>query len=71
MLPFVNKTILVRLRTFCFSDIIEKNIWKERERLSFQIVVQRFCSEQQVERLKKIKISDDTTRNLLNYRAIA
>ena len=50
MLPFVDKTILVRLRTFCFSDIIEKNIWKERERLSFQIVVQRFCSEQQVER---------------------
>ena len=32
MLPFVDKTILVRLRTFCFSDIIEKNIWKERAR---------------------------------------
>ena len=32
MLPFVDKTILVRLRTLCFSDIIEKNIWKERER---------------------------------------
>ena len=32
MLPFVDKTILIRLRTFCFSDIIEKNIWKERER---------------------------------------
>ena len=31
MLPFVDKTILIRLRTFCFSDIIEKNIWKERE----------------------------------------
>ena len=24
MLPFVDKTILVRLRTLCFSDIIEK-----------------------------------------------
>ena len=32
MLPFVDKMILVRLRTLCFSDIIEKNIWKERER---------------------------------------
>ena len=32
MLPFVDKTILVRLRILCFSDIIEKNIWKERER---------------------------------------
>ena len=31
MLHFVDKTILARLRTFCFSDIIEKNIWKERE----------------------------------------
>ena len=32
MLPFVDKTILVRLRILCFSGTIEKNIWKERER---------------------------------------
>ena len=28
MLPFVDKTILVRLRTLCFSDIIEKKYGK-------------------------------------------
>ena len=41
MLLFVDKTILVRLRTFCFSDIIEKNIWKERERCFYKFIKQQ------------------------------
>ena len=41
MLPFVDKTILIRLRTFCFSDIIEKNIWKERERCFYKFIKQQ------------------------------
>ena len=67
MLPFVDKTILVRLRTLCFSDIIEKKYGKNDSEKCF--LFERQEGEEKA-RMKNLRLKEVSIKDLDQIRTL-